>query len=202
MNAQPTRRGILGAMAVVPALGLVAMPAAATSGAIVSHDPQWPKLVADFRTKYAAWFATIDLDEDASGAFHDACASLPAKPVEPGAPSKGRVLDKTVRELRDECDTPEHQAAWAVYKQDLAAWQIQHDTLRDQIVGPAKAAYERAFEIRSDALNTLMAYRVTNLGDLGEKIEIIRADYDGCDIPREYVADILADVRHLAAEGR
>jgi hypothetical protein len=193
------RRGILGVMAAAPAV--VVMPARSYASSVMpSGDPQWPKLVADFRAKYTAWLTTIDREQEADNAFAEASVSLPPKPEAPGAANKGNILDKTLRELRDACDTPEHTAAHAAYERDNAAWKAQRDALRDQIVGPAKAAYEEAFAIRSNALNTLMAYRVTNLADLGEKIEIIRDDHDGCDIPREYVADILADVRHLARE--
>lgn len=50
------------------------------------------------------------------------------------------------------------------------------------------------------ALDALAAYRVATLHDLVAKIEIIDADYDEGDIPHERLAEILADVRHLAGE--
>lgn len=195
MSAVATRRGLLGAIAVSPA-ALAAVPAVAAFS--ISIDPIWPKLVADFRTKYAAWLATVGLEEDADDAFLAARASLPPEPTKPSLSSAGDILDKTLREIRDAPDTQEHKAAWADYDRDRAAWKAQHDALREQFVGPAKAAHDRAYAIQSQALDALTTYRVTNLRDLSEKIEIIAKDYDGSDIPPEYVADILADVRNLA----
>ncbi|NKJ02875.1 hypothetical protein [Novosphingobium sp. SG707] len=165
-------------------------------------DPVWSKLVADFRTKYDAWFATIDLEDDADEAFETACTSLPPKPTMPEAADVSDILNKTFREIRDSGNAPEQKAAWADYERDHAEWKAKRDALREQFVGPAKAAYHQTFGLRSDAFNALAAYRVANLNDLSEKIEIIAQDYDGFDIPQEYVANILADVRHLAGKSR
>jgi hypothetical protein len=199
MVTTTNRRTLLGAIAAVPAT-LAAIPVMAAPG--ISTDPVWRKLVDDFRAKYAAWMATISLEDDANAAFHEARASLPPEPSEPESANDDDILDKTLRELRDACRTPEHEAAWVDYKRDHAAWQTQHDALREQFVGPARTINEQTSAARIDAFDALTAYRVTNLRDLREKIEIIAKDYEECDIPPEYVADILADVQHLAGEVR
>jgi hypothetical protein len=199
MATTTNRRTLLGAIAAAPA-ALAAIPAIAAPS--ISTDPVWRKLVDDFRAKYAAWLATINLEDDANAAFREARVSLPPEPSEPESANDDDILDKTLRELRDSCRTPEHEATWADYKRDHAAWKTQHDALHEQFVGPARAISEQASDARIDAFDALTAYRVTNLRDLGEKIEIITKDYEECDIPTEYVADVLADVRHLAGEGR
>ena len=199
MATTTNRRTLLGAIAVVPAT-LAGIPVMAAPG--ISTDPVWRQLVADFQAKYAAWMATISLEDDANAAFHDARISLPPEPTKPASANDRDILDKTLRELHDECDSPEHQAAWADYKRDHAAWQAQHDALREQFVRPARTINEQASDARLDAFDALTGYRVTNLRDLREKIEIIAKDYEECDIPPEYVADILADVQHLAGEVR
>jgi hypothetical protein len=61
---------------------------------------------------------------------------------------------------------------------------------------PSDAANKSYFA----TLDALAAYRVSTLHDLMAKIEIIDADYDEGDIPHERLAEILADVRHLAGE--
>lgn len=197
MATTTNRRTLLGAIAAVPS-ALAAIPAIAAPN--ISTDPAWRKLVADFEAKYAAWLATIGLEDDATAAFRDVRASLPPEPTKPGSANDGDILDRTLRELRDECDAPEHKAAWADYRRDYAAWKTQHDALRERFVGPAKAAYERTLAARSDAFNALADHRIANLHDLAEKIEIIANDYEESDIPPEYVAEILADVQHLAGE--
>jgi len=50
-----------------------------------------------------------------------------------------------------------------------------------------------------NALKALVTHRAPSLDDLGEKIEIIAADYQGSEIPHEYLGELLADVHHLAA---
>lgn len=200
MNTHTSRRALIGGAGLAAIVASV--PAAAsTFPAVASNsnaDPVWSKLVADFREGYAAWLATINLEDDAGESLFNARASLPPEPTKPGAASGDDILDKTLRELRDACDTPEHKAAWTDYERDHAAWKVQHDALHEQIVAPATAIHDRAFAIRSTAFNALTTYRVTNLCDLCEKIEIISKDYEGDGVPLEYVADILADVRHLA----
>lgn len=191
-----TRRGLLGAIAVAPAV-LAATPVGATGN---SADPVWVRLVADFQTKYAAWLATVDLEEEADEVFHDVRASLPPEPVRPGSISENDILDRTVRELRDECRTPEHKAAWATYERDHGAWQKQCDALREQVVGPAKAAYERASELRIEAFNALIEYRVQSLHDLRKKMELIAEYYEGFEVPFDDFANLIADVRNLGGE--
>jgi hypothetical protein len=90
-------------------------------------------------------------------------------------------------------------AAWAQYEADHAAWAKQRNALHRTICGPATAKYDAAFDAFEAAMKALAAYRVINLSDLAEKIEIIAADHDGAEIPQEYLAEVLADVRHLAA---
>lgn len=199
MAATTNRRTLLGAIAAAPA-AFAAIPVMAAPG--ISTDQVWRKLVDDFRAKYAAWLATIDLEDDANAAFRDARGSLPPEPSEPDSANDDDILDKTFRELRDERNDPERKAAWADYQRDHAVWKAQNDALREQFVGPARAANDRTSAARRDAFDALTAYRVTNLRDLSEKIEIISKDYEECDIPSEYVADILADVQHLAGEVR
>lgn len=193
-TATPTRRGLLGAIAVAPA-----MLAAASASAmpITPADPVWPKLVADFRAKYSAWLVTTSLDDDAMEAFQEACSSLPSEPSKPPF-EPGVLTSMTIGEIRALTEAPENVIAWCNYARDHAAWKKRRDALRLQFIGPAKAAYDGAYAAYATAFRTLTEYRVASLTDLAEKIEIIAADYEGSDIPPEYMADVLADVRHLA----
>ncbi|HEX8388246.1 MAG TPA: hypothetical protein VF636_04450, partial [Sphingomonas sp.] len=124
--------------------------------------------------------------------------ALPPEPTDPGSGLPDNFESMSLHEIKALGRDPARKVAWADYERNHAAWKAERDALRDRIVGPAKATNDGAFSAQSQALNALTIYRVRNLRDLGEKIEIIMKDYDGCDIPPEYVADILADVRHLA----
>lgn len=196
-TAAPTRRGLLGAIAVAPAI-LAAASASATP--FTPPDPVWRKLVADFRAKHAAWLDTVGLEDDAIEAFRGACsARLPAEPQKPiFEPYDPNVM--TIGEIKALTEAPANVAAWSIYASEHADWVEKRDALRLEFVGPANATHDAAYASHADAFNTLTKYRVASLTNLAEKIEIIAADYVGCDIPPEYLADILADVRHLAGE--
>jgi hypothetical protein len=194
LAATATRRGLLGAIAAVPMLG-VAMPAlAADSG----PDPEWSALVADFHAKHAIWLETLPESDNCLDAFQAACESLPPKPEKPDSDLPGNMLNMTLAEIKAISATPEHKAAWAAYETDLAAWTAQEDALRETIYGPSKARYDTSYAAYADALNALCQHRVAGLRELGEKIEIVVADYEDDVIPSSYFDDILADVRHLA----
>jgi hypothetical protein len=182
--------------------GLHEMDMTHTFPLLASDNPAalaWSDLVADFKAKRAAWLAATDLDDNAREAFRAACTLLPPEPTQPGPAYAGNILDKTIRDLSNACDAPENKAAWDDYSQSHAAWKAQRDDLCGQIVGPAIAACSQASSASSDALNRLISHRVANLHDLGEKIEIIVAEWDEADVPYEHVTEILSDVVHLSA---
>lgn len=86
---------------------------------------------------------------------------------------------------------PRWPAIVADYRAAYEAWLQSGEQ-----AGSTTEAANRAYY---GALDTLAAHRVTNLIDLAEKIAIVDADYTDGDVPHERVADMLADVRCLAA---
>lgn len=74
--------------------------------------------------------------------------------------------------------------------------------LRETILHPTKKRYDAIRAAYASALNALTSYRPSTLNVLAEKIEIITAEYDGCEVPLEYLDAFLADVRHMAGEAR
>lgn len=187
-----TRRGLLGAIAVAPIAA-----ASRASAALPSIDVSWSMLVTDLREKRAAWLLTTDLEDQALDQFHAAETGLSPEPTKP-TPSS--IDNLTIAQIRAASSSPENVAAWAAYEREHAAWKAEVDQVRDTFTGPAKAEYERAYGLYANAFNALTTYRVTNLRDLSEKIEIIAKDYDRDDVPQEYLADVLADVRYLSGE--
>jgi len=196
------RRALLGGAVALPVMAVATLPAAAVVTVDAGRDAQWTTVVADFRAKYASWFANIDVEDAQRAAFREARASLGPKPQEPAAPSRGDVLDKTVRELRDACEAPGHKAAWAAYERDQAAWNEREAELRERMMAPAEAHHDALYKARADAFLPLSTYPVRSLADLAEKIGIVMADYDGENVPQEYLADFLADVRRLGGDAR
>ena len=198
-TAVPTsRRALLRTLAVAP-LALTAVPTAATVQAV--HDPRWPALVADYHATREGWVAICAYDDDLAPEVEAGLASLPPKPIEPSSGLPDDISHMTIAQIKATGNTPEHKAAWADYERDLAEWKRREEAIRQSITGPAKALYEKKYAAYTVALNALATYRVPGLIQLAEKIEIIAADYDSSDIPEEYIADILADVRHLAQRG-
>lgn len=192
---ETNRRRLLGAIAIAP-VALGAIPATATASA---NDPHWSALVADFRTKHAAWLASCHGEDDQMPAY---LAALPPEPQSPGSGLPDDLLGMTIAEIRTAGDDPAHQAAWRSYEHEHAAWEEERDAICERIVGPAKAVHDAAWTVYATALATLTDFRVLTLPHLAEKIEIIMADYGGDDIPQEYLDAIFADVRRLAGEVR
>lgn len=198
----PTRRNVLGGALALPALAVATMPVAATAIVAAGADARWVTMVADYRAKRTAWLATCGLEDDEMAAFWEARSSLGPEPQQPGSNLPENFREMTLAELRGLRDAPAHKAAWAAWERDHAAWKERETALRERMTGPAKATYDAAYEVQADAFNALSGYPVRSLADLGEKIELIAADYDSESVPQEYVADILADVRRLAGEAR
>jgi len=167
----------------------------------VATDPQWARLVADYRQRVAAWLEANDQEEAAHEVFRAACASLPPEPQAPSS-WKGDISHRTIAQLEASCDSPAHKAAWAVYERERETWKAQREALRAEIVGAAKACHDDAYAAYEAALQALAMYRTSSAVDFAAKIEILAADYEGCQFPHEYLAEFIADARHLAEEAR
>jgi len=200
VSAAVSRRALIGAAGL--AATVAAVPIAASVTPATGHDPCWAALVADFRQKQAAWEPTIGGEDALMDVFREACTAIGPEPQQPGTATSGDMLDKTLRELRDACRTPEHEARWAAYERDHAAWKAKEAELRDRIMGPARTRYLETYQARAWAFNALTAYPVRSLADLAEKIEIVAADFEGSEVPLEYLTDFAADVRRLGGEAR
>jgi hypothetical protein len=169
-------------------------------------DPRWAALVADYRTKYDAWLRCEPTAEERA-AFAAALGELPAKP-KPQLPPFGPTLpaelqDMTVGEViaMASLDTaPPEAKAWAAWWNGKDTEDKARADLHQRYLGAADARQEAANRAYFAALAALAAHRVSNLTDLAEKIEIIDADHTDGDIPHDHLAQILADVRHLAGE--
>lgn len=192
---QTNRRALLGTLAVASATPVLLTGIAAAATA----DRTWPALVSDYRAKHKAWLGTIGLEDDLDGDVAAALAQLPPKPQEPPAEERD-FRDMTVREWMAIEQTPERKALWETYERDKARWTAEQAEVRRRILAPAKARYHEAYAAYAAALNVLTSHPVAALGHLAEKISIIIAEYDNCDVPPEYFGDVLADVRRLGGE--
>jgi hypothetical protein len=200
--ANPSRRALIGGagLAAIVVAAPVLVSATGTPAVVSSTgaDPQWRTVVNDFRTKHAAWMATIGLEDDQADAFRKACVSLGPEPKGPEPSLPVDIRHMTITQIKAVSDTPENKAAWAAYERDHTAWKKKRDVLRERIFGPAKAQYDAAYKANDAAFCTLVDYPVRSLTDLGQKTEIIAQDYAGGEIPVEYLDSILSDMRRLA----
>jgi hypothetical protein len=165
------------------------------------RDPQWEALIADYHVKHAAWLVTEATEEELA-TYRAAVAALPALASPPPAVPeeyRGLIVAELLGMARLESAHPAVKA-WASHHREFETRQKQSAALRQQHLGAAQAREDAAKEAYFGALNTLAGHRVSSLKDLAKKIEIIDADYNEGDVPHERLAEILADVRHLAAE--
>lgn len=61
-------------------------------------------------------------------------------------------------------------------------------------------AQSSAMAALNKSLGALVEHRAPSIHHLAEKLAIIIADYEGEKVPEEYLAEVLADVRHLCVE--
>ena len=194
----PSRRGMLGLIAAVPAVALVPVAALASS----PDRRAWDALVTDYRRKHAAWSAACDAKDAAGPLFVEACTSLPPEPQQPTlGHSSDAIANMTINEIKAASDQSAHKAAWAEYERARTEWRAAWEAIRQRVEGPAEAHHDSAWSAYADALKALTDYRTPSLRELGEKIEIIAAEYVGCDVPLEYLTAVLADVRRLGRIG-
>lgn len=197
MLSTPTRRALIGGAgiaAVVAAAPIVAAASPVIAGDV--SDPKWQAIVANRHAAMSSWMAASDSEDDQVEIFREQLTTLLPEPTRPPAPSD--MLNKTLRELRDDYNDPQHEAAWSAYERDHAAWRKERDALRERIVGPATAHYAAATKAETDALSAVIAYPVQSLTDLGEKAELIVAEWAGCEVPVKHVSTLLADMRRLS----
>lgn len=192
---KPTRRAVIGAIAIAPtALSATSAPATFPAGS----DPEWRRLVATFEMANAAYRTASDRQSEADDACIEAQHALSRPPEPRHFPD---IIDgMNIAEIKAAGDTPEAKAAWAAHERELIEWQAKCDGLEQEIAGKAKAIYDAAYAEYVDAFNALTRHRISSLADLTEKMEIIANDYAGFDIPPEYFADVMADAQHLAGE--
>jgi len=170
-------------------------------GAARGVDPEWARLVADYRQKYAAWSEAANQEDAADEAFHAACASLPAEPQAPPF-WEGDISHMTTDQLRATRESQAYKAARARYERERETWKAQREALRAEMVGAAKAHHDGAYAAYDSALRALAMYRTSSAADLAEKIETLAADYKHCQFPHEYLAEFIADARQLAGGAR
>lgn len=203
--ASTTRRSLLGALAIVPALAITsaAIASAPTSAVSADHrDPRWAQLVADYRAGLALLEEANAVDEEAYDAFDEALANLPPKPQSPGTGLPADLLPMTLAEIVAASRVPAYKAAWAAYERDLSAWTVERDALEERIHGPSRARQDANHAAYAHAFDALTKHRVATLDQLREKVEIIASNYGEFEIPVEHLEDIITDIRHLAAGGR
>jgi hypothetical protein len=202
-----TRRGLLGAMAVVPALALPTLPAMASTGGLTAALAAWKRAdreaarfrEAVFEPAHAAWRARINAIPHVGSEFTDITGlKYPVSTREEWAVRMARkelASKKTWHpddhDYRDYCQKIADGADWRASEEKRITATCGINPLWERM----EALDEATAEALDSAFNTPSA----SLHELHEKMEMI-ADRDGFDVG-DWTQAIMADVRRLAGKG-
>jgi hypothetical protein len=187
---QPTRRAMIGAIAALPAIGMAGQ-VHATPGT----DSVWAALVADYQ-KARQHMKHVGKAFDA--AERRLAALRPDKPLPPKAPALFNPdgthnSDALQRILRGS-----YKADYNSYEQACEAWTAECARIRADVLDKLEKEWEAAVDATGTAAKRVLAYPVTSVEQLADKLAILTKEYHDFGSQEGEMAAVIADVDRLA----